>query len=91
MIQDTSLQALARVNPSSKERVFDVIAKHPEGIIAQDVEILLDAGRSSVTARIRDLVLDKRVKDSGQRGVTSTGRSAILWVVDSTPAVAMAA
>lgn len=93
MIQETSLQALESVQPvtAAKEVIFDVIAKHPEGIIAEDVEIYLEFGRSTVTARIRDLVLSKRVKDSGLRGATSSGRSAIKWVVDNTPAVAMAA
>ncbi len=92
--QPTSIDALNSVRaniPSMKDKVFDVIALHPDGIIAEDVEILLDARRSSITARINELVKERRVKDSGQRSETSSGRSAIMWVVDNTPAVAMAA
>ena len=82
MIQETSIEALATVNvKKTKEIVFDVIALHPEGIIAEDIEIYLGAPHQSVSARVRDLVIDKRVHDSGKRGTTSSGRSAIMWKV----------
>lgn len=81
-IQETSREALESIQPTvkrTKEIVFDVIKLHDEGIIAEDIEIYLGAPRSSVTARVRDLVLDNRVFDSGRRGMTSSGRSAIMW------------
>ena len=81
-VQDTSTEAPATVNvKKTKEIVFDVIAVHPEGIIAEDIEIYLGAPRSSVTARVRDLVLAGRVVNSGKRGTTSSGCSAIMWKV----------
>jgi hypothetical protein len=79
VIQDTSIAALETHSKKTKEIVFDVIKLHDEGIIAEDIEIYLGAPRSSVTARVRDLVLDNRVFNSGKRGTTSSGRSAIMW------------
>lgn len=82
-IQDTSREALESVRPlikSMKEQVFEIIDAYAEGIIAEDIEAYLGNGRSTVTARIRGLVLDERVVDSGLRGVTKSGRAAIKWV-----------
>lgn len=83
-IQDTSREALDSIRPlikSMKEQVYEVIESHPEGIVAQDIEAYVGNGRSTVTARIRELVLDKRVIDSGTRGLTKSCRTAIRWAV----------
>lgn len=81
--QKTSKDALDYIRPlirSMKEQVYEIIAAYPEGIIAQDIEEYIGNGRSTVTARIRELVLDKRITDSGNRGLTKSGRSAIKWM-----------
>jgi hypothetical protein len=81
-IQQTSRDALESIKPvalSMRDQVFAVIVAHPEGILAQDIETYLDNARSTVTARIRERVQDNRVCDSGDRGVTESGRTAIKW------------
>lgn len=82
--QETSRDVLksisVRVQPM-KEIVFDVISKYPLGIIMQDIEKELGMGRSTVSARVRGLVIDGRIRHNGEYGLTDSGCRAMQWVV----------
>ena len=74
---DTSHQAAVSVDTSKLEAlVYEVIAKHPEGCIADDVEHELAYLRShSVTPRFAPLIRKGFIYDTGERRKASSGRS----------------
>jgi hypothetical protein len=81
--QETSREAYAAIQPvvhSLRERVFEVIETwNDDGIICEDVQLILERPIQSVSARIRELVQSGRVVNSGNIGQTSSGRNAIKW------------
>lgn len=74
---DTSHAAAVSVDTSKLEAlVYDVIAKHPQGCIADDVERQLAYLRShSITPRFAPLIRKGFIYDTGERRRASSGRS----------------
>jgi hypothetical protein len=73
---DTSHQAASSVDASKLEAlVYEVIAKHPNGCIADDVEAELVYLRShSITPRFAPLMRKGFIYDTGERRRASSGR-----------------
>ena len=62
-----------------QQRIFDHIKAQPS--TAREVENALNLRCQTVTARIRELVLNGRLEDSGEKRLTDSGRKAIVWRV----------
>lgn len=60
-----------------QQQVFDRIKAVPS--TAREVEDALGLRTQTVTARIRELVLDGKVRDSGEKRLTDSNRKAIVW------------
>lgn len=74
---DTSHQAAVVVDTSKLEAlVYEVIAKYPEGCIADDVERELAYLRShSITPRFAPLIRKGFIYDTGERRRAASGRN----------------
>ena len=74
---DTSHEAAWTVDTTQLEAlVYEVICKHPNGVIADDVEQELSYLRShSITPRFAPLIRKGFIFDTGERRVASSGRS----------------
>jgi hypothetical protein len=46
-----------------------------------EVEVICKLRHQTASARIRELFVQSRIKDSGQRRLTRSNRTAIVWVV----------
>lgn len=78
----TSREAAVRIKPSAKslrEKVYEAI-RRDNGLTCDEVCAILRIGGNTARPRIRELVLEGRVRDLGQRRKLPTGRNAIVWV-----------
>jgi predicted transcriptional regulator len=76
----TSKAAAASMKPEMgrlQRQIFDYIAARPS--TAREVENALTLRAATVTARIREMVLENRLEDSGDKRETPSGRRAIVW------------
>lgn len=79
---DTSKAAAKSVKlvaGSRRERVFECIAASPMGRTNEEISDLLGWPIQSVCGRVRELAVDKHIKDSGRRRPTKSGRKATVW------------
>lgn len=79
----TSLEAATGVKPKAKairEKVFDAI-ECGDGLTCDEVCAILRIDGNTARPRIRELVIEKRIRDGGKRRPTDTGRRAIVWEV----------
>jgi len=67
-----------------RERVYDLISKHPQGLTCDEVEVMTGRSHQSVSARIRELKQADRIAQAGRRS-TRSGRNADIHVVPSKP------
>ena len=89
--ETTSLAAAQSLDPdrlgAMERSVLEVIASACErgkaGLTSEQVCATTGLRTQTATARIRGLVLRGRLKDSGDRAPTSSGRMAILWRITS--------
>lgn len=58
----------------------EAFMSQPGGATCDEVHEALDMRHGTASARIRELVLLGRVKDSGKRRVSTAGKSVIVWV-----------
>lgn len=81
---DTSKAAAVAAVKSSepmKEDILFLIRKRPvTGFTCDEVETKTGGPHQTVSARVRDLVKEGRIKDSGQRRPTRRGRAARVYV-----------
>lgn len=78
---DTSIAAAVAIQPHSKairERVFRLIQ---HGLTTDQVEEITGLSHQTASPRVRELAQANRIKDSGERRKTRSGRNAIVWVV----------
>lgn len=61
-------------------RVFSEIKALGRGVTCDELEERLGYSHQTTSARIRELVLFGKIKDSGERAPTRSGRSARLYV-----------
>ena len=82
---DCSHQAALSIAPHRSRLqavVLDALRLYrAEGLVAQEIEAVTGLRQSTVSARIRELVLSGAVYDSGLRRRTKSGRSAAVWRV----------
>lgn len=81
--QQTSLEAAQAIESDVsqlRETVFRYVkGEHLQGATCDEVEVELNMRHQTASARLRELVLTKRVVDSGMRRRTRSGRWAIVW------------
>lgn len=83
---DTSKDAADSMRSAAavlRERVYRLVDKAEKGLTCDEIEVKLkDAVRqSTVSARVRELVLKGRLVDSGKRRLTRSNRKAAVWIV----------
>lgn len=81
MTQDTTLeanQAIAPVKDTLREVVFGAIVLYG-GLTDEECQALLQMPPNTQRPRRRELVQAERVRDSGARRTTKSGRKAIVW------------
>jgi hypothetical protein len=63
------------------ERMLDMIEEaEPRGVTCEDLEDALSAHHQSVSARLRDLLMQGRILDSGNTRETRSGRKARVYI-----------
>ena len=81
--KDTSLEAAKRIVPhltALASQVWETIKGESFlGATCDEIEKKLDLSHQTVSARIRELCLKKKIIDSGVRRTTRSGRRAIVW------------
>ena len=82
LIQQTSRAAYESVGRgcnSLHDRLLESLVD--ENYTCDELEVLLDAKHQSISARIRQGVLDGDIEDSGERRPTRSNRQAIVWAL----------
>lgn len=85
---DTSEQAAESVRLSSltdEAKVLTLIREHPMGLTDDAIELHLGLRHQNASARRKGLVDKGKVKDSGHRRRTRSGRFAVVWVAGYDP------
>lgn len=83
MGSDTSEQAAmeyAHVSGADRMRIYKCILQSPDGMTCDEIETLLEMRHQTVSARIRDLVLDGLIFDTEARRKTRSGRGARVYM-----------
>jgi DNA-binding NarL/FixJ family response regulator len=63
-----------------RQRLFEVIAASMDGKTADELVVELDIPLQTVSARLSELLRDRRIEDSGRRRATRRGKSARVLV-----------
>ena len=83
--KETSRQALNSFAPVSGDLDRDIVGAIREagsaGITCEAIEQKIDRKHQAVSGNLRHLVEREIVKDSGLKGKTASGRTAIRWVI----------
>jgi hypothetical protein len=80
--QDTSRAAAATIDLSAcRRKVYQHIFRRKKGATCDAIEARTGMLHQTVSARVCELRQDKRIRDSGRREKTRSGRRAIVWVV----------
>lgn len=74
-----ALASIQPVLPNMREQVFACIAGSLYGMTDDEVEVALDMRHQTASARRRELVKAGRVRDTGRRRNTRSGRPATVW------------
>ena len=80
-MRDTSRQAYESMIPhlsTVREKVYAIICTDGPKT-SEEVEIMLEMKHQTVSSSIHHLVKDGFLEDSGERGLTVSGRKAIKW------------
>ena len=64
-----------------REQVYKLLLKATKPLSTEQVARILERPYVSVQPRLSELSNERRVKDSGNRGITQWGKSCILWEV----------
>ncbi len=75
-------QSIAKDLPRLESLVYGFIHRAGNvGRTTDEIEVLSDLVHQTASARVRGLVLKGRIRDSGMRRDTRSGRKATVWVV----------
>ena len=81
---DTSKAAAKELSPKKcamdRQAIMDALRASPLGLTDWEIHAITKIDESSCRPRRIDLVRQKRVYDSGRRGITPSGRKAVIWV-----------
>ena len=75
-------RSVRRTAPAIRERVLWQI-RVAGGLTCYEIEVALGLSHQTASARVNDLARAGRIKDSGRRLTTISGRKAIVWEVSS--------
>lgn len=81
---DTSVAAARLIAPHLgrlEAQVLACIAQASDGRTCDEVEVVLEMSHQTCSARIRGLARLGKIKDSGRRLLTRSGRTAAVWIV----------
>lgn len=80
-MRDTSIAAAQSIAEGAEQLRARVLVEIRErgGSTCDEVEVALDLRHQTASARINELMEEGRVRDSGQRRKTRSGRQAIVW------------
>ena len=79
---ESAAEAIADCQPKLVEEVYRFLRRRQTlGATCDDVEVALDMKHQTASARLRELAQEERIVDSGRRGKTRSGRSAVIWIV----------
>ncbi len=82
-MRDTTQEAKETVDTSRLRRIVysAVRYKGQHGMTCDELELFCKLTHQTAGPRLRELFLSGRIKDSGLRRLTRSGRKAIVWVV----------
>ena len=82
---ETSHEAAESIAPAASRLAKWVLEniEYSVGLTCFEVEEITDLSHQTASARITELRQKGLIKDSGQRRLTSSGRKAVVWVVDN--------
>ena len=81
---ETSNEAARSIEPHRgdlRERVFQAIAARAEGATAQEMEALTGLAGNTIRPRLVELYEANRIRRSGEKRRTKSGRRAEVWIV----------
>ena len=64
-----------------REKILNALIAMPEGGTFDEIAKATGMEYAAVGRRVNELVADSKVKDSGHKGKSPTGRAAIVWEV----------
>lgn len=62
------------------EKVLAYLEAHPDGATDEEMTNAIPMVANTLRPRRRELELLGKIKDSGRRGLTQSGRSAVVWI-----------
>lgn len=80
---ETSHAAAAAIEPSAatlRQKVLLLLRNTPNGATDEQIQWTLDMNPSTQRPRRIELVARGLVRDSGRKGKTQSGRSAVIWI-----------
>jgi DNA adenine methylase len=80
-MRDTSIAAANSLSDSVDQLRSRVLVEIRErgGATCDEVEVALDLRHQTASARIRELTVEDKIRDSGERRLTRSGRKAVVW------------
>lgn len=78
----TSRDAAHAIKPhvaAQRGRILTLLAAHPEGLTAQEIQERLSLSGDTVRPRLCELREGGSVRDSGRTRLTASKRSAVVW------------
>lgn len=79
---ETSKAAAKSIKESAssiRAKIFVMIESSPDGMTCDEVEAKTGLLHQTASARVRELVLQKRISDSGVKRKTRSGRGAVVY------------
>jgi predicted transcriptional regulator len=76
-------KAIADQVESLRQQIYTLIASHPDGLTCDEVEVLLKMRHQTASARIRELIQQKRLRFKGTYRATRSGRKAWIYKVNT--------
>jgi hypothetical protein len=76
---EAAAQSMMHTVGQLRTRVHRVIESSPCGMTCDEVEVALKLRHQTASARVRELAIMGRIRDSGRRRKTRSGRSAVVW------------
>lgn len=81
---DTSAAAFQSTSKEGRAKLRDKVlatVKVHHGVTCEEVEIYLEMPHQTISARITELMIEGKIRDTGVRRKTRTGRTARVYVV----------
>lgn len=83
---ESAADAIESAASALRSKIHHLIKKYPNGLTCHEVEVEMNLRHQTASARIRELVLKGKLRDSGHRRLTDTRRGAVVWIPADSPA-----